>query len=539
VSDIKLSEIQAKLAKSLNSAHTNLELPFGFYWTRKSPSIAKSLIENFSSANSVILDPFLGSGTTGIGSLSAGDRLFVGVEVNELPIANLMFTIKPHIRNFEKEILSIKEILDKSSEMYRFTLQDHVFEISKVIFDLKDGVLSPIMFEGSIDGSKLTKISAGHDFFELALETYFSTVKANPTREVKILAENSRIAIARGMTTSDPFSPLNFETLYQMRELAKTNKTAQLLLASCLHLCRLTDSKSQSQFPYWKPKNSIHEKAAPLILSKYLSKLVERANSLFTTIDLNVYEKFEDWSGQKNNGTLLIKGATQTALKNSIPDESVDLVLTDPPYFDQVAYSEYLKLYEYYTHFTSELDNEIVQSSRTGAGKTREVFLQELGAAFSETRRVMKNNTLALVYFKDSKPRNLHDFISTLEGIGLSFQTQVHLAKNTYTYKQNASKESTVGGDSIMVFQASLPSKSHSNKSLSKPESEQLFIAMFQEYLSENGPSSLTEALDNGLIAKLYRSGALSSVGDSSFFFDCASKQFSYDESTRKWSLIK
>jgi len=483
------------------------------------------------------MDPFLGSGTTAIGSLFAGNRLFVGVEINELPIANLMFTIKPDINNFEKEVTSIKEIIDKTSEMYRFNLQDHVFEISKVIFDTNEFTLTPIMFEGALDGSKLTKISAGHDSFELALEAYSSAVKANPTREVKILAENSRIAIGPGMTTSDPFSPLNFETLYQMRELAKTNKTAQLLLASCLHLCRLTDSKSQSQFPYWKPKKSIHEKAAPVILAKYLSKLIERATSLFTTIDLNVFETFEDWLGQKNNGTLLIKGATQTALKKSIPDESVDLVVTDPPYFDQVAYSEYLKLYEYYTHFTSELDNEIVQSSRTGGGKTREVFLEELGQAFSETRRVMKKNALALVYFKDSKPRNLHDFIAILEAVGLSFQTQVHLAKNTYTYKQNATKESTVGGDSIMVFQASLPSESLSNNSLPKWESEQLFIAMFQEYLSENGPSSLTEALDNGLIAKLYRSGALSSVGESSFFFDCASKQFSYDQSTRKWSL--
>lgn len=534
--DNKHPEIQTLLASSLETDGVRLDVPFGFYWTRKSPAIAKSLIENFSKGNSVIMDPFLGSGTTAIGSLHSGaNRLFVGVELNELPLENLKFTIKPDIQRLEIEVSSIQEVIESTLKLYRLQLGKSDFEISKLVFDSNESSLFPISFEGVLNNSQLIKIADGHELFELALEAYAKKLATIPVREAKELAPNSRIAIGIGMDTSDPFSPLNFETLFQMREISRANKTAQLLLASCLHLCKLTDAKSQSQFPYWKPKLSIHEKAAPLVLRKYLDLLISKAKSGLATSGTHIFENFDEWRGGERGGLLLIKGPTQSALKNTLTDESVDLVITDPPYFDQVAYSEYLKLYEYFTHFNSELEDEIVQSSRTGAGKTRDTFLRELGLAFEEIRRVMKTGSLALVYFKDSKPKNLHDFIQTLESKGLRFLTQAHLPKSTFTYKQNTSKESTVGGDSIMVFLAGSPVDDDLDIGLSKVESEKLFLELFEGYLKAHGPTSLTEALDNGLIVQLYRAGALSSLSNSSFFFDSASKIFDYDAATRKW----
>ena len=149
----------------------------------------------------------------------------------------------------------------------------------------------------------------------------------------------------------------------------------------------------------------------------------------------------------------------------------------------------------------------------------------------------MKNGAIALVYFKDSKPNNLHDFIFCLERAGLIYQSQTHLSKASFTYKQNTSQEHTVGGDSIMIFVAGEP-RTTSEPKISETllELDAKFLHLFGEYISANGPSSLTEALDNSLISHLYPSGYLSEIKSSSHFAELAGRKYKYNSSTRKWS---
>jgi hypothetical protein len=149
----------------------------------------------------------------------------------------------------------------------------------------------------------------------------------------------------------------------------------------------------------------------------------------------------------------------------------------------------------------------------------------------------MKDGALALVYFKDSKPKNLHDFIQCLERAGLVYDTQVHLTKPSYTYKQNSSKENTVGGDAIMVFVAGEKRPPMVTSHEEKIEAlDQLLLSLFAQYIRENGPSTLTEALDNHLIGELYPTGYLARINKSDHLVKIVSTAFIYDPATRKWS---
>ena len=66
---------------------------FGFYWTKKSVDLARTLIEIYTKSSEAIFDPFMGSGSTILGSIASnGNRLAIGVEINELPIRNLQAT---------------------------------------------------------------------------------------------------------------------------------------------------------------------------------------------------------------------------------------------------------------------------------------------------------------------------------------------------------------------------------------------------------------------------------------------------------------
>jgi len=124
-----------------------------------------------------------------------------------------------------------------------------------------------------------------------------------------------------------------------------------------------------------------------------------------------VADDFEDL--QRVGKNALIKAGDSREM-SFIPSESVDAVLTDPPYFDNVMYSEMadffyvwlrLGLKEHYRYFVPELSghpNEIVQNDK--AGKDIDFFAANLAQVFSECHRVLKSEGHLLFTFHHSKP---------------------------------------------------------------------------------------------------------------------------------------
>lgn len=92
-----------------------------------------------------------------------------------------------------------------------------------------------------------------------------------------------------------------------------------------------------------------------------------------------------------------------------IPDQSVDAIITDPPYFDNVQYSELadffyvwlrLALKDSYPWFQPELSgrpSEIVQNEKLG--KTTDFFREGLQRIFAGCRRVLKDDGLLVFTF--------------------------------------------------------------------------------------------------------------------------------------------
>ena len=61
-----------------------------FYWTQKNPETAKSIYKKYCKKNDIILDPFLGAGSSLYGIRNT-NYSFVGVELNELPFRICIF----------------------------------------------------------------------------------------------------------------------------------------------------------------------------------------------------------------------------------------------------------------------------------------------------------------------------------------------------------------------------------------------------------------------------------------------------------------
>jgi hypothetical protein len=513
--------------------------PLGFYWTRKSANLARLIIEEFSAANSIVMDPFLGSGSSAMGALEAnGNRLFVGIELNEMPLESLNISFTTPKWHGPNEFQEARQFLTKIADMYVFEMEGSSYTLQKTIFDRTEKGPVPTAFHcSSIQGNFVFSKSELSNRYTELLALYNERVNNLPKRKDIRFLENSRIAIKDGLKASDLFGPLNFEALSQSRTLAKKNGYIRIALTTGLHLCKFTDAKSQSQFPYWYPKSDIHEKSAALVLKNKLREIHDHLSEPSLYTDSYSIGSYQEWISSQNKTFLISQGNSMDPLTEFVPENSVDLVITDPPYFDQVAYSEYLKLWEFFTGHKSDLDAELVQTNRKNASKNRETYLAGIELAFAHVANVLKEEGLVIVYFKDSKPKNLHAFISALGRAQLTYICQRHLPKPGFTYKQNATKEGTVSGDALLIFQKQ--SKIHFREPVVTVGMESLdaeFLELFGGYIDSHGPSSLTQVLDDVLVENLYPTGYFGEIKSGTHFNDLLSLTFKYDSTTRTWS---
>jgi DNA modification methylase len=539
--------VEASFEERISLEHIKLsntkskERAYGFYWTRKDPSLIAQLIEMSTSKEAVVLDPFMGSGSTAIALMPLDDsRHFIGIELNESPVRSLRFSLGLDLDGIEKELQVYESAINALTELYSFQTSLGIIEVTRMIHDRVDKRLVPKVFHYTFQGVKYLADSRNDPttYNELS-EVYEQRVKNFAPREDMVLQKNTRIAISENMTVSDAFGPIGFEALSILRELLIKEDCSKVVLSAMIHQVRLTDSKSQSQFPYWHPKTNICEKSALVALRKEIRNATRilHAHALNSDLPFNQGSTSE-WQQTPLKSFELLNGSATIVIRESIPKGSVDLVITDPPYFDQVAYSEYLKMWEHFTGYASNLDSEIVQSNREYSLKSRGQFLEELEMCFREIRAVTKDEGLALIFFKDSKPKNLHDFISVIGRSGFDYKGQFHIAKTSHTYKQNSTKETTVGGDAILIFRPRLTGafiEPSSDVDLKVLDVE--FISIMRDYLSKNGSSGMTEILDNEAIFRLYPTGYFGKISSMQHLVNVAKKHFNYDQQSRMWSL--
>jgi len=127
-------------------------------------------------------------------------------------------------------------------------------------------------------------------------------------------------------------------------------------------------------------------------------------------IEGNIVQSFDEL--KRTDRAALLRCDTAEDL-SFIPDKSVDAVITDPPYFDNIQYSELadffyvwlrLGLKDLYPWFNPEFSSrpdEIVQNEKIG--KTIEFFSKGLTKVFTQCHRVLKDDGLLVFTFHHNK----------------------------------------------------------------------------------------------------------------------------------------
>lgn len=507
-----------------------------FYWSQKSADIAHTIYTQNCKPGDVVMDLFLGAGSSLYGAKGLKLR-FVGVEINEQPLAITRFNIQ---KTTPSRLEALQAELDRLTKKYGayYTLKDkdnNLLIFDRMQYDMNGN--KPVIKKFFCINQVGTQIDlSNNDFVVNQFLRHYRTSKSELKKFKPVsLIKNSRIAVKEGMQLSDIFSPVNYVILSHIKNEIKDNADFKFLLGSVLHLVKLTDLRSQSQFPYWVPSSNILDRNIFRALQKKLDHI--KKNHVPDTID--EHTDFKQLT-RADSGCLLINKPAQHLKKSDVPSNSVDFILTDPPYFDQVAYSEYLKIWEYFLGYKSHLTNEIVVSQRVSNPKTEAAYLVDMEAGFSQAYRILKPGASIWVYFREARPDKIGLFLSFMQKLGFRFGGIEHVDTNKYTYKQNNTSTTSFKGDALYKFTkpVDIIMTDHAEPLKTSPQDVEKVI---KDYVLVYGAAhkdfSLGQLIHGGLLEHLYKHGLLQLLKNQRPIVDTLLKICDYDDRERTYNL--
>lgn len=364
------------------------------YWGKKPASGISPLIDRYTNPGDTIMDPFSGYGVFCCEAFLKNRNVIV----NDLnPIANFishnLFSTDINITEVKRIWEQIKRELTLYVEQwYRITI-DGIDYFPVSVLRSKEGL--PLRFTYK-DGKKTLIKDIPAD-----IANEFCVFESNYVIEdwypkVSII-ENSRISARPNMTVGDLFTKRTLachSRLLSLIEKYSTGSTRDLLLitftanlANCSKLVPPIKSRGTLSQGAWMTGFYIGETYIENNVLHYYDNRIKKA-----------IKGKEDYLGVLSDD--LMAGHIQSTYqitcfdaKNlQIPDRSVDFVFTDPPYGDSVPYFEQSIIWNSWLKFEPNYQQEIVISDSNKRHKDIKAFEDDINAAFSEIRRILKDN---------------------------------------------------------------------------------------------------------------------------------------------------
>lgn len=444
-----------RVANVIKEMKPIVDNPGGFihnYMARKPYNVVSAIIDGFSKPGDLIYDPMFGSGTTLIEASKLGRRA-IGTDIN--PIANEICSISltqwdlPRINALIDKF--VNDIDEACSEIYAFSNCGEDQIIERCHFDLVDGELIPTeyWYKNKI-GDRLTgrkKCEASIAFCkEYASYSNVSLTKINDHP----LMPNSRIAIKDNATIFSYFCNRNLvaldriiATLYKYKG-CYGYEVLQLLVSSSINLIKLSDKKASSQMPYWLPKKNATSRNAVFVIRQKATAMKEgleylqaKCKSFINTGDIRIF-----------------CNPAQNMSDEHLADGSVDLVLTDPPYTDQVPYLEYNQLWIYLLGMDDKLDleNELVVSDAPQRNKDDLDFAKIFNVIVGRTTRSLKESGVFAMFYHTFDLKSWANLLAMMQNNQLRYVYQIPTAAPRKSFKTVMSPRSTLDGNYLLFF---------------------------------------------------------------------------------------
>ena len=515
--------------RSIEPSKNNVMYNSNMYWSQKPFNVCDILIEELSEKGDTVYDPFMGSGVTILEAVKKEyGRKAIGCEINEAPISIVETLLtKYNLSDYKKVSKEVISRIRELSSYYetRCPQCNKTAQISTVRFDLENRESNPVIKEIKYicpDCGRASKEASTEDY---SLQNGIYEIKN--IKNIK-MRENSKLAVQKDETIDQIFTKRNFKVIDEVlgifADYPEYKNVFEYILMSVLHLCKITDTHSNSQWPLWIPKtNCIEKNAIEIVCKKILS---------FESVIKYLNENYKLPAKVK----LLHKGS-QYVTEEDIPSESVSLIITDPPYLGQVAYSEYMQLYQPFINKSINMDDEIIVTNTPHRKITTDEYFGLLDTVFDICDKKMVMNGVFCMYFHDSNLSVWDKLIRSMADHHFKYICQEHV-KKTVTLKNIISPKRSLSGDAILFFVKEPFKYKEMDPSETMEVIEQNVIKEITSTVAIKGSMTTPELYDGGLIEYLVYNGWLGVVSRKyKTLVDLFEKCLNWNEDTNKWEL--
>lgn len=443
---------------------------------RKSPIILQKIIQGLSNPQELILDPFLGSGSTLIAALQTR-RSFEGIELDNYTY-NVLSVLFSKVDNniLNKYFESIKRnIYFDIQSLYSTEVDGQEIFVKKILFDPKngkEGYFKPkpnreikngnnIKFVKKMNDGRSSKRFSNYDWEKLLK---IDSMDTSDFPRDKYIA-NSRINITSS-TGADNYGAIFtkrakvalLKIQSEISALPKSNEKRflQFVLVSALTLTRVAQYGSSSDVLY----QVMNEKAQEMnAWEQFENKFKVFKNFQAEYRDLLVTDF-------KNNSEFNIVNTSYNKKLKSFKG-GADAIVTDFPYTDQVPYLERNQLYRIWLqHYSDDgvdyslteemLENEmVVTNAPTRPNKDMDHYYSDLDLmmkCFSDAIKDYGQVAFILNFGKNNYFNMFAKLINFAKKNGFEYVSRMDIKHTDYSLRKQSAYENTLMEEAVIIF---------------------------------------------------------------------------------------
>ena len=450
---------------------------------RKSIEIAEKMLSAISSPNSIVGDPFVGSNSFGIASRKSGLQ-FKGAELDNYTYSAIkaLFTVYDPDKFIDLYNTIKDSCMSEIMELYSTECCGQKNYISKLHFDPEgeEGFDFPEFYHPTphrdISNNESIILAAAcpicgkkrKAFCKIDEEKIYETNMLDTHKFPNHhLIENSRINITaahdadcydRNFTNRAKYALLRIqEEINKLIPCVERDILEHCLVAS-LTLARICQYGSGSEYIYQVMRKQAQEKN----VWEIFSDKVNAFSQFKAEYSLAQYVDISD-----ANCDMQIVNTDYKEFLDSYP-ETFDIIYTDPPYTDQVAYLERSQLYRDWLHafydndnsfvLTKQmLDNEMVVTNAPSrlnkAGLVQ--YYSDIDTMFSKFYTSLKTGGIVVMTVKLGSKKyllTLAEYIKLAKKNGFEFIEKYCIDKNDPTVRKQAARKNTMANEMLIFF---------------------------------------------------------------------------------------